>query len=103
MSARWRACAAISSGSASSRAEGQSEPEDHAAILCEIMSGHGRRRRSRRRAGADREIFEKHMAPWIGRFFSDLEQLQTADFYARVGALGRTFMEIETEAFALPQ
>ena len=42
------------------------------------------------------------MAPWIGRFFSDLERSQTADFYARVGALGRTFMEIETEAFALP-
>lgn len=81
--------------------EGQSEPEDHAAILCEIMAGivggeieapHG----------ADREIFEKHMAPWIGRFFSDLAHSQTADFYARVGALGRTFVEIETEAFALP-
>ncbi len=52
--------------------------------------------------GADREIFEKHMAPWIGRFFSDLERSQTADFYACVGALGRTFVEIETEAFALP-
>ena len=52
--------------------------------------------------GADREIFEKHMAPWIGRFFGDLERSQTADFYARVGALGRTFVEIETEAFALP-
>ena len=55
-----------------------------------------------RRRDADREIFEKHMAPWIGRFFADLEHAQTADFYARVGALGRTFMEIETEAFALP-
>ena len=38
----------------------------------------------------------------IGRFFSDLECSQTADFYACVGALGRTFTEIETEAFALP-
>ena len=25
-------------------------------------------------AGADREIFEKHMAPWMGRFFADLER-----------------------------
>jgi TorA maturation chaperone TorD len=42
------------------------------------------------------------MAPWIGRFFADLERAQAADFYARVGLLGRTFVEIETEAFALP-
>jgi TorA maturation chaperone TorD len=81
--------------------EGQSEPEDHAAILCEIMARlvGGQLTAS---PGAEREIFEKHMAPWIGRFFADLEQSPTAKFYARVGTLGRTFMEIETEAFALP-
>ena len=83
------------------QAQGQSEPEDHAAILCEIMAGR-RWRRNRAPAAAERQIFEKHMAPWIGRFFVDLEQSRSADFYARVGGLGRTFMEIETEAFALP-
>lgn len=81
---------------------GQSEPEDHAAILCEIMSGLAGKTIDAP-PGADREIFEKHMAPWMGRFFADLETSRTADFYARVGALGRTFMDIETEAFALPQ
>jgi TorA maturation chaperone TorD len=81
--------------------KGQCEPEDHAAILCEVMAGlaGGAIEAS---PGADREIFEKHMAPWIGRFFADLEKSRTADFYARVGALGRTFVEIEAEAFALP-
>ena len=83
------------------RAAGQAEPEDHAAILCEIMAGLAGGT-IEAPPGADREIFEKHMAPWIGRFFSDLECSQTADFYACVGALGRTFTEIETEAFALP-
>ena len=82
--------------------EGQSEPEDHAAILCEVMAGLAGGE-IEAPAGADREIFEKHMAPWMGRFFADLESSRTADFYARVGALGRTFMDIETEAFALPQ
>jgi TorA maturation chaperone TorD len=81
---------------------GQSEPEDHAAILCEIMAGIAGGAIDAP-AGADREIFEKHMAPWIGRFFSDLERSPTADFYARVGTLGRTFVEIETEAFAFPR
>jgi TorA maturation chaperone TorD len=52
--------------------------------------------------GADREFFEKHLAPWIGRFFADLERADAADFYRRIGTLGRVFIEIEVEAFALP-
>ena len=52
-------------------------------------------------AGADRELFEKHLAPWIGRFFADLEHAKAADFYRRIGTVGRVFMEIESEAFAL--
>jgi TorA maturation chaperone TorD len=51
---------------------------------------------------SDRRVFERHMAPWIGRFFSDLESAEAADFYRRVGALGRVFIEIEAEAFDLP-
>lgn len=83
------------------RSEGVVEPEDHAAILCEIMSGiisgaFGAP------AGSDQQIFEKHLAPWLGRLFADLEQAEGADFYRRVGTVGRLFIEIETEAFALP-
>ena len=51
--------------------------------------------------GADRQIFQKHLAPWIGRFFTDLERSESADFYRRVGTLGRVFIDIETEAFSL--
>jgi TorA maturation chaperone TorD len=83
------------------RAQGNPEPEDHVAILCEIMAGLARDDFAAP-AGTDRKIFEKHMKPWIGRFFRDLEQAEAAKFYARVGALGRVFMEIENEAFALP-
>jgi TorA maturation chaperone TorD len=83
------------------RARGNAEPEDHAALLCELMAGviGGQFGAP---AGADREIFQKHMAPWIGRFFADLERAERAQFYRCVGALGRTFVEIEAEAFALP-
>jgi TorA maturation chaperone TorD len=52
--------------------------------------------------GAERRLFDKHMTPWIGRFFADLERADAADFYRHVGTLGRVFIEIETEAFALP-
>jgi TorA maturation chaperone TorD len=83
------------------RAEGVVEPEDHAGILCEIMSGLASRRLPAP-PGSDCLIFDKHMAPWVRRFFVDLENAQSADFYRRLGALGRIFMDIETEAFELP-
>ncbi len=82
------------------RTEGQGEPEDHAGVLFEVMAGLA--------SGqivapgqTERTIFETHLEPWIGRFFSDLEQARSAKFYACVGTLGRIFTEIETEAFSL--
>lgn len=83
------------------RAAGVAEPEDHVGILCEIMSGLASRRLPAP-PDSERLIFEKHMAPWIGRFFIDLENAEAAELYRRVGTLGRVFMDIEAEAFALP-
>jgi TorA maturation chaperone TorD len=82
------------------RAEEQHEPEDHAAILCEIMAG---------LIGGEfpatpaeqQQVFEKHLVPWIGRFFADLAAADSADFYRHVGAIGQLFIGIETAAFAL--
>ncbi|HEY2758112.1 MAG TPA: molecular chaperone TorD family protein [Pseudolabrys sp.] len=82
------------------RAETVYEPEDNAGILCEIMAG---------LAGgqlpappqSDQMIFEKHMASWIGRFFTDLENSEAAEFYRAVGTVGRVFVDIESEAFGL--
>lgn len=84
------------------RVEQQPEPEDHAAILCEIMAGLivGRFPATVER---QQQIFEKHLAPWIGRFFADLGVAKAADFYRHVGAIGRLFVETESEAFALPR
>lgn len=83
------------------RIEGNYEPEDRAGTLCEIMAGlvSGGLPAPE---GADRLIFEKHLSPWIGRFFADLERVEAASLYRHVGAVGRVFMEIEKEAFALP-
>jgi TorA maturation chaperone TorD len=77
------------------------EPEDHAAILCELMAGLASRKWPAP-PGAERELFAAHLVPWIGRFFADLERAEAARFYRSVGALGRVYVEIEVEAFALP-
>jgi TorA maturation chaperone TorD len=87
------------------RADDQCEPEDHIAILCEVMAGlvggkfinaPDERRR------AEKQFFDKHVAPWARRFFADLERAEAAEFYRAVAAVGATFVDIETEAFALP-
>lgn len=82
------------------REETVREPEDHIAILCEVMSGLAAGRFGAE-AGAERRFFDKHLKPWAARFFADLEIADGADFYRHVGSLGRLFMEIEAEAFSL--
>jgi TorA maturation chaperone TorD len=83
------------------RVDGEPEPEDHGAILCEIMAGliDGPFAAA---PEAQRRMFERHLAPWMGRFFADLEAAQRADFYRRVARVGRLFIEIESQGFALP-
>ena len=83
------------------RSPDTTEPEDHAAILCELMSGLARRQWPAL-PETERALFEAHLAPWIGHFFADLEQAEAAQFYRSVGALGRVYMEVEAQAFALP-
>jgi TorA maturation chaperone TorD len=84
------------------RADDVKEPEDHVAALCEVMAGlidgaYG----APQPLAVQRGFFETHMAPWIGRFFADLEGADAAVFYAAVGRLGRVFVEIESTAFAM--
>ena len=82
------------------RVETQTEPEDHAAILLEIMAGLANGEIDAP-PGTDREIFDNHLAPWIERFFSDVEKSASVDFYSVVGTLGRVFIEIESQSFLI--
>lgn len=82
------------------RSDSMSEPEDHIAILFDTMAAlAGRRLAVEPRT--DARFFERHIEPWAGRLFADLENAESARFYRHVGALGRLWVEIETEAFAL--
>lgn len=84
------------------RADGHCEPEDHLASLCEMMSGFACKRFEISDDG-EQSFFERHVEPWAERFFSDLENAKTAKFYRSVGMVGRVFMDIEREAFAMEE
>jgi TorA maturation chaperone TorD len=83
------------------RAEGLYEPEDHIGILCDVMAG---------LIGGDfpgggaeqKQFFTRHIEPWAVRLFADLEACATTSFYKAVARIGATFIQIETEGFALP-
>ena len=82
------------------RLPGVAEPEDHIATLCEIMAGLIAGDVAADGAG-EREFFGRHLSPWAKRFFADLERARAAALYRPLGAVGRLFMEIEDEAWAM--
>jgi TorA maturation chaperone TorD len=82
------------------RAGPSREPEDHIAILLEVMSGLARGEFEADFAEQAR-FFERHLKPWAARMFADLEMSPSARFYRAIGRVGRIFMELESEAFTL--
>lgn len=77
------------------RDESVVEPEDHVAALCEVMS----------LLISDEDVteetqtifFEKHMSPWMDRFFNDLSEAESAVFYRAVGRFGSAFLNLEKQ------
>ena len=84
------------------RAGSSREPEDHIATLLEVMAGLSRGDFEADFAEQAR-FFERHLKPWASRMFADLEMSPSANFYRAVGRVGRVFIELESEAFALPE
>lgn len=81
------------------RQEQVKEPEDHAGALMEIMcmmildTGIG--------GPEQKRFFDRHLEPWIGKFFEDLQDAGNANFYSAVGVLGSQFMEVEKQYLAM--
>ena len=79
--------------------EGVSEPEDHVAALCETMgmiiseSGLSLEEQS--------AFFQTYIASWMGPFFAELSDAESADFYRAVARLGQQFLEIESQYLSM--
>ncbi|MFK7753012.1 MAG: molecular chaperone [Sedimentitalea sp.] len=84
------------------RAPNVYEPEDNIASLMEMMGG-----MIVDRFGppapleAQKTFWSKHIGPWAGHFFTDLEAAETSVLYASLGAAGRHFIEIERMSFKM--
>jgi len=80
------------------RAQNVYEPEDNIASLMEMMGALIVGRFGEPASLRDQKtFFNKHIGPWAGHFFSDLESAKNSVLYASVGAVGRVFMAIEAE------
>ncbi|QGG79275.1 molecular chaperone TorD [Litorivicinus lipolyticus] len=78
------------------------EPEDHIGTLCEIMAGLITDEYAcDSDVASQKAFFDAHIAAWAKLFFTDLEGAQNAVFYGPVGSLGRVFMDVEADAFAI--
>lgn len=82
------------------------EPEDHMAVLLDVMSGlirgeYGSASDERLISEQQARFFDEHLATWGLHFFAGLEKAKNARFYVPVGRLGRMFMEIEREALEM--
>lgn len=83
------------------RRDGNREPEDHAAALCEAMALLADPAEGVSLA-EQRNFLMMHIAPWMGRFFDDVAAANGADFYRPVAALGSTFLAVEQSWLSLP-
>ncbi|GGC20648.1 hypothetical protein GCM10011363_41620 [Marivita lacus] len=84
------------------RAANVYEPEDNIATLMEVMGGLIVGRFAAPSTLEDQKtFFNRHVAPWAGHFYADLETAKTAMLYSAVGSVGKAFMKIEREAFRL--
>ncbi len=84
------------------RAASVFEPEDNIASLMEMMAGMITGRFGAPATLEDQRTFwNRHIGPWAGHFYSDLEAAESSVFYASLGTAGRVFMEIEREGFRM--
>ncbi len=75
------------------------EPEDHAAAICEVMGLIILEPGLNSRQAA---FFKDYLSTWLGKFFTDLEAAEKADFYRAVAQLGQQFLALEARYFSLP-
>jgi TorA maturation chaperone TorD len=82
------------------RQPGVRDSEDHLGALCEAMAMIISRE-DEIPLESQKAFFAAHLAPWAAHFFTDLQEAESASFYAAVGRLGEQFMKFEEQYLAI--
>jgi len=85
------------------RAGDTTEPEDHIAILLEMMHGLilGGFGAGAADVGEQVRFYDAHLTTWASDFFEDLEAAESARFYAALARVGRAYLAVEADAFKM--
>jgi TorA maturation chaperone TorD len=78
------------------RQQGVVESEDHIAALCDAMALIIRHS-DEIPLSVQRAFFSDHLAPWVTRFFNDMQNAASAHFYRSVGFFGESFFDFEQQ------
>jgi len=82
------------------RQSGVAESEDHIAALCDAMAliiQYG----DEIPFSTQQTFFNDHLAPWVGRFFNDMQNAKAAHFYRSVGFFGESFLDFEQQLLGM--
>lgn len=76
------------------RQDNVSEPEDHAAALCEIMALLAESS-DLESLQTQARFFDEYIGPWMAQFFTEMQASASARFYRAVGQLGEQFIKTD--------
>ena len=76
------------------RQDNVSEPEDHAAALCETMALLAESS-DLESLQTQARFFNDYIGPWMAKFFKEMQASASARFYRAVGQLGEQFIETD--------
>ncbi len=80
------------------RNEDVKEPEDHIAAIYEVLSV-----MILDQVDIDQQqrFYQKHILPWVSRFFEDLASARSAEFYKAVAQFGSAYNNLEQEYLSM--
>jgi TorA maturation chaperone TorD len=81
-----------------SRKQSAGEPEDHIAGLFDVMRHLVEAGSSDAALQDQRRFFSQFVEPFYGKFCAAVDSSERAEFYSRVAALTRAFLDVEKEA-----
>ncbi|MCJ2376574.1 molecular chaperone TorD family protein [Vibrio sp. ZSDZ34] len=78
------------------RSDSVKEPEDHVSAICEVIAmliAQGDELKAK-------SFFNKHLSPWYQRFYEQLNNASSAQFYKPVSTLMKRFFDVEQVKYA---